>query len=283
MRPGAGDDLRRETEPLADRQRVARPGMPVLQPERRLEPLGVERDRRVLEPRLHLGEDLEGLEVRRDDDARPSVEQRLEERGAERRALDRIGARAELVEEDERPGPGDVEDLPHLADERRERREVLGQALLVADHRQHLVRERHPAPGGGGNVAPGLGHQDQEARRFERDGLAARVRAAQDQAGPIGRHPEVDRDDLARARRGAPPLGDQQRMPGRAEIEIAAGVHLGLGRVEPLGQRGAREDEIEGAEPLDELREGRQDVPHARRSALRARAAPRPARRGRAA
>jgi hypothetical protein len=32
--------------------------------------------------------------------------------------------------------------------------------------------------------------------------------------------------------------------------------------VEPLGQRGAREDQIEGAQPLRELRQGRQEPAH---------------------
>ena len=237
--------------------------MAVLQAERRLEPLGVERDGGVLEPRLHLGEHLERLEVRGDDEPRTAIEERLEEGGAERRALGRIGARAELVEEDERAGPRDLQDLAHLAHERREGREVLGEALLVADHRQHLIRERDAASRRGRDVAARLGHEHEEPAGLERHGLAARVRAAEDQTGPVGRHAEVDRDDVAGSRRGAPPLGDQERMAGPPEVEVTARLHQRLGGVEPLGERGAGEDEVERAEALDEAFQRGEDRAHA--------------------
>ena len=175
--------------------------MPVLEAEGRLELLGVEGHRRVLESRLHLGEHLERLEVGRDHDARPAVEEDLEERGPQRGALGGVGSGAQLVEEDERSRPGHREDLPHLADERGEGREVLGEALLVPDHRQHPIRKRDPAAGRCGHVAPRLGHEDQKAAGLERDRLAARVRAAQDQPRPVSGHPEVHGDDVAHSGR----------------------------------------------------------------------------------
>ena len=101
--PRARDDLGGEAEALADRQGVARSGVTVLEPESRLEPLGVERDGGVLERGSTWANTLSG--------SRCVVTMHRARRGRgaprearrERRALGRVGARAELVEEHERP------------------------------------------------------------------------------------------------------------------------------------------------------------------------------------
>ena len=282
MGTGPGDDGRRQAEALADREGVARTRVPVLEPERRLEPLGVEGDRRIHEAGIDLSEDLERFEVRRDHDAGAAVEQRLDERRAERRPLGRVRAGAQLVQEDQGAGARRVEDLPRLAHERGERREVLGEALLVADHGEDLIRERHAAARRRGDVAAGVGHEDEETARLERDRLATRVRSAQDEPRSVGGDAEVDGHDLIRPGPRLPTLSDQQGMARRPKIEIAPAQHLGLRGVEALGEGGLREEEVERTEPLDELPSARARADARRRSARRARAAPRPAPPGRA-
>ena len=190
MQPGAGDHLGGQAEPLGDRERVARPGVPVLEPERRLEPLGVERDRRVLEARLHLGEDLERLEVRRGHDARAAVERAP--RGARRRAPRPPSGRCPRPAR--RGGPATpaprrsrISRTWRTNDENVERFSArLCSSPITASTRSV---NGHAAARRGGDVAAGLGHQDEQPGGLERDGLAARVRAAQDQAGPVAPAP----------------------------------------------------------------------------------------------
>ena len=101
-RPGVGDDRRVEPEPLGDRERLAAAGQPDREPVRRRERLQVELDRRVPGAVGRVGVGLELGVVGRGRDERAGPDEVVEERLGQRRALGRVGAGAQLVEQDER-------------------------------------------------------------------------------------------------------------------------------------------------------------------------------------
>ena len=82
---------------------------------------------------------------RRDQRAGPDevVEQRL----GQGRALGRVGAGAELVEQDQRARPGRLDDPDDRAQVAREGRQRLGDRLLVADVGEDVAEDRQPAAG----------------------------------------------------------------------------------------------------------------------------------------
>ena len=129
----------------------------------------------------------------RRDDERAGADEVVEERLGERGALRRVRARAELVEEDERPGagqPDDPDDRPQVA---AERREGLRHRLLVADVGEDVAEDRERAAGGGGDVEPRLVHEREQPDGPQRDRLAAGVRARDDERRVVAAEPDVDR------------------------------------------------------------------------------------------
>ena len=101
-RAGVGDDPGVEPEPLGDRERLAAAGQPDRQLVGRRERLEVELDRGVPGAAGRVGVGLELGVVGRRRDERAGLDEVVEEGLGERRALGRVGAGAELVEEDER-------------------------------------------------------------------------------------------------------------------------------------------------------------------------------------
>ena len=145
-----GDDARVEAEPLRDLERVRRA--------RPAERDAVERRVRLrVEPRGRVGDavgrarPLLQLRVVRRHDGQPRLlREPVEQRLRQRRALDRIGAGRELVDEDERALPRRAQDRDEVGDVAGEGREAHLDRLPVADVREHLVedgqrRRRRPA------------------------------------------------------------------------------------------------------------------------------------------
>ena len=150
--PGArvGDDGRVEAQALRGRERVRRPGPAEGDAVERLVRLGIERRRRVrhavggARPLLQLG-------VVRGHDRQPSLACKpRDERLRERRALDRVGAGDDLVQQDERPVGGRVEDRHERADVAGERREAHLDRLRVADVCEHASKTGSAAREAGG-------------------------------------------------------------------------------------------------------------------------------------
>jgi len=77
-------------------------------PERAL----IELHRRALDAVVLVRVVLEAAEVRRDDGRPLALAEDVEERASERRPLERVRPRAELVEEDERARVGALDDVP---------------------------------------------------------------------------------------------------------------------------------------------------------------------------
>ena len=84
-----------------------------------------------------------------------------------------------------------------LRDVRGERAEARGDRLLVADVGEDRPERREPAARLDRNQQTGLRHERQQAERLERDGLAARVRAGDDER-PRRRHDDEIRGDRRR-------------------------------------------------------------------------------------
>jgi hypothetical protein len=115
--------------------------------------------------------------VRREREARPALDDVGQHADGDGGALDRIGADARLVEEDERPRARRLRDRGEVLGVPGERRQVALDRLLVADVDEDRGEERQPAALGGGHEQPSLRHGGREPETLERDGLAAGVGA----------------------------------------------------------------------------------------------------------
>src|SRR5947207_7491224 len=125
-----------------DRQRQALPDGVIREPEARCAGDRVDVEGRDVEPRTGEGEGLHLREVRGEDDARAALEEVVQHADGERRALDRIRARARLVEQDERSGPRRPGDGGEILRVGREGREITVDRLLVAEVGRASWRER---------------------------------------------------------------------------------------------------------------------------------------------
>ena len=109
--------------------------------------------------RLHLGE------VGGEDEERSAREEVGEHADGERRALDRVGAGAGLVQQHQRRRAVTVRAIAaRLAGVRGEGGEVALDRLLVADVGETASKQRQARAVGGGDEEPGLRHQRRRAR-----------------------------------------------------------------------------------------------------------------------
>ena len=100
---------------------------------------------------------------------------------------------------------------------RAEGREILLDALTVADINEHTVKDRNTAAVRSGDHQAAHRHRGQQADGLERDGLAARVRAGDDQRPVVFSELQCDRHDG---------LGIEQRMPRLFQQHRAVIGHL---------------------------------------------------------
>ena len=206
---GSVEDFRWHAQALGDRQGVGPSGSADHQPIGRRERLDVELDARVLDARHGLGVALQLGIVRRGDDVGAAFAQEIEQRPSDRRALLWVGARAELVEQDQRAAVGFAQHSHNARDVARKRGEALLQALLVADVGLHPLEDRHQRALVGGHEQTGLRHQRQQAGGLEGDRFAACVRAGDQQDVELAAQVEADRHHGA----------GQQRMASLDQLE----------------------------------------------------------------
>ena len=127
----------------------------------------------------------------------------VEDRPAQGRAVGRVGAGPQLVQQHQRfPGrlAQDLADPPHVG---RERRKRLFQALLIADIGEHVVEDRELRALARGDVQAGLGHQGEQADRFQGHGFAAGVGPGHDQDSKPDAETQVDRHHCFARRAGS--------------------------------------------------------------------------------
>ena len=112
----------------------------------------------------------------------PHAPDRLDDGGGQGRALYRVGARPQLVKENEGAVVCLLQNGHDVYHVRRESGQGLVDGLLVPDVRQH--RGAHPdgRAVAGGDVQAALGHKGEQAQGLEGDGLAAGVGAGDHQS-----------------------------------------------------------------------------------------------------
>ena len=116
-------------------------------------------------------------------------------------------------------GSGRLDDPGDRAQVTRERRQALGDRLLVADVGEDVAEHRQARAGLGRDVEAGLVHEREQAERAQGDRLAARVRPGHHERRVAIAEPDVDRHDppaqpgVAGARAGRPRAGRPSR-PG---------------------------------------------------------------------
>ncbi len=219
VEPGAG-----KPEAPRQRQRLARARRAGRQPVGRAAGAGVE---------LHGGADGSlGLERRRrelrqmggDEEEAAALDERFEERDRQRRALLGIGARAQLVEQDQGVGTGGV---PRLAEPQQPAAEggAVGQQILIVAHGGDQSREK----GQTGALRrrhrqAALMGQGEETGGLQRHRLAAGVGAGDHQGAPFRVELQVERHHRLRVARlaegSAAQLGEariEQRVAGAGE------------------------------------------------------------------
>ena len=230
------DDARVEAEPRGDGEGVGLAGDADEELIGGAKRLHVELTARVLDARRGHGKGLELSVVRGGGDLRAAGADVLDDRDGEGRALDRVGARAQLVEKDEGIAVRLVEDIDNGLHVRGEGGKALLDALLVADVGEDAGKDAHRAAVARGNVQSALRHQAEETERFETDGLAAGVGACDDEGIEAAAHLNVDGHGLG---------GIEQRMAGAAEGNAAVRADLGPRGVHLVAQLAAGKDEVE--------------------------------------
>ena len=141
---GARQQLRGQPEARGDGERVALAGTVVEEPERRGQGGAVELHGRVAGAGVGARERLQWLEVGGGHHQGSACLEVLQDGLGERRALVGVGPRPELVEQHERALVGGRQDLADLRDEGRERREMVGDTLIVPDDGEHPVEDGKP-------------------------------------------------------------------------------------------------------------------------------------------
>ncbi len=235
---GSLDHGRVEPEPPRDLEGVRRPRPSERERVGGSERLGVEAHGAVERPRRRACPLLDLGVVGRRDRERRALRQLVEQGARECRALDRIGARGDLVEQHERARRGRLEHVDEVAQVARERRERGGDRLLVADVGQH-VGEDGKAGALGRDEEPALVEQRTQPERLQRDRLAAGVGAAEDEHPNAGER-QIDRHDGCRV---------EQRMPCGDQLDVVGG--LDRAPAPAPRERAACECEVDGGQHLD--------------------------------
>ena len=157
----------------------------------RAQRLHIELDGSVLHALGGQCECLQFAVMRRRQRPHTDVQQALQNRLRQRRALGRVSARAQFVEQHQII-------RRHLVHDGHNRRHMPGEGgqalldgLLVANIGEHLLKYRQFRPQIRRDLQARLRHQRQQTDRFQRNRLAARVRAGDNQRREVLAHPQV--------------------------------------------------------------------------------------------
>ena len=140
--------------------------------------------------------------------------ERLGGRARQRRPLVRVGAGHQLVEQHQRRArDGGVQDLGHVRQVPRERRQISQDRLPIADVGPDRVEEADATAGRRRDQEPGPRHQRREPDRLHEHRLAPCVRAAHDQDS---RRVAAERDVVGHDGAGCTGRGMRERQQGMA-------------------------------------------------------------------
>ena len=234
--PGPFDDVGRKTEAFGDGERVGTAGRADDQTVRRRQRVDVELTGGIGHPRRLQRVCLQLGIVGRRGQFRALQVQALDDRHGQRRALDRVGARAEFVDEHQRVLVGlfqDVHDVRHVG---RERGQRLLDGLFIADVREDLLENAHFALVVRREHEAGGRHEGHEAQRLDGHGLAAGVRAGDDQRVEFFSQTDVGLHDLPRV---------DERVAGILEVDDACIVQMRSGRLHGVGHLCLGKDQVQ--------------------------------------
>ncbi len=218
----------------------------------------IERHGGVLHARRLIGENFQFVQVRRHHRMRAPLVQPAENLHSQRASLDRIGPRAQLVDQHQHPFAAFVQEAGNLVDMRGKGRKALLEALLVPDVRENLAIKNDARPIPGGYVQPRGGHQAENPDGLQHHRLAPGVRPGNDQGAALLSQLHVERDHLVLQRL------DQQRMPRPAENQRTPRGQFGLYHAQRRGELPLGEREIQAGQNLLVLRNRRRGLAHQR-------------------
>ncbi|MBV6467791.1 MAG: hypothetical protein PGMFKBFP_03162 [Anaerolineales bacterium] len=214
--------------------------------------------------------------MRGDQGRRAAFEQPGQDGARQGRALLRVGACAEFVEDDKRAVVGFFQNVDDVGDVTAEGAERLLDGLLVADVGVDCLEETQLGAALRGDVESALRHEDDEPDGFQRDGFSARVGTRDDDGMFALGYVEVNRDDGGWIEEGMASMKeteDGRRMTGLVGLRSSVlGLHEDrLARVNLLRVFRFGEGEVEQREGLhapddlvsvfgDEAREFGQDA-----------------------
>ena len=238
------DDLVVQPEAAADLERVGLSGNADIELVRRAEPVDVKLHRRVLHALVRQRKRLDLAVMRGGERRCARLLQIGKDRLRERRALIRVGACAELVEQNERLIVRFAQDADEVGHVRGERGQRLLDRLFVADVRKDLAEHRDLAALVRRNEHAGARHQRKQTDGFERDRFAAGVGSGDDQRVVAVSDPNGDRHD---------DVFVDQRMSAVLDVDDALSVELGTIRAHVARHDRAGKDAVKRAEQQQAL------------------------------
>ena len=174
----------------------------------------------------------------------------------------RLGARAKLVDEQQRAFARLSHHVLHVQQVRRVGREVVLYALLVADVDHYVAEDAHLRSFAHGDGQSALQHVLQQTHRLQAHRLAAGVRTRYNQYVAVARQHDVERHDRLLLLLQREP---QERMLRRNPVDHGLRAHLRLDAARELRKLGARTNEVY----LGKHAVGVHDVVHVRTHKLR--------------
>ena len=232
-----GEHVFGDAQPRRDHERVTAAGPVPYETVRRFEPCSIEFQRGVHGSGLLVAEALEVAEVRRGDRETCLSSQPPQRCRRKRAPLGGVRGAADLVEEDDVPVAGLVQNLGQVARLRTEGGERCLDRLFVPDDREEATEEGDPAPVAERRQNPALRERGQQAERLEEHRLPPRVRARNEEDALARREIEVERDRSAG-------IEDEKRMtraadadPLRSSLAEGRGRRVHLAREERAGAK----------------------------------------------
>ena len=276
------DDRRRQTEPAGDLEREAASRHPVREPVGGRVRLRIESETGTGDAVRRRRVRLQQVVVRRRRHERAAAAKALDDGGAQRSTLRRVGSRPDLIQQNERRQRQSLLHLDDVGDVARERGQAVRDGLVVADVGEHRLEDAQPRAGARRDVEPGLGHQDQQSRGLQGHGLAAGVGTRYDE-GPgrggdldVDRHRAIDSRFLRRAiyvlAGPGPDRGNEQRVPSGRQLDAGVGCERRFDAVDEAREARASLDDVElgsgghGAAQIEaalaqSVRQAQQDAP----------------------
>ena len=170
----------------------------------------------------------------------PHLPGALDDGGGQGRALDGVGARPQLVKEDQRLVvrlPENAHNVHHVGGKCGQ---TLGDGLLVAHVGQHPAEHLYPAVVGDGDMQAALGHEGEQADGLDGHRLSAGIGAGDYQGVEVLPQHQVV---------GHRPVRIQQGVAGLPQVQAALHDSGGAGP-HPVGQLGPGEDHIQKDEQI---------------------------------